>query len=708
MLVPAQQPPSALIHTPHGRDAAIAEALLHEAGVAVCRVCPSLVSFEAALGEDTYFAVVTEEALRGADLKGIAARITAQPAWSDLPFIVLAQGGGPERNPAAAHLSQVLGNVTFLERPFHPTTFVSIARSALKGRQRQFEARARIEELRESENRLQIALLAGRLGSWEFDVETGVLTSSTTCKAVFGRGPAASFTYQDLLACIHPDDRDRMQGAVRASVAKGVDYAIEYRTIWPDGSVHWAEIRARIVRDRQRGKPRLVGVSSDITDRKTAEDRLRQLNETLEERVVLRTAELRQAHDTVLAEVKQREQAEEELRQAQKMEAVGQLTGGLAHDFNNLLAGITGSLELLQIRLQQGRTTELDRFIVTAQQAAGRAAALTHRLLAFSRRQTLDPKPVNVSHLVAEMAELITRTVGPAVAIETTSAHNLWSTLVDPNQLENALLNLSINARDAMPNGGRIRIRAENLSLDGRTAGARDMPPGQYVGLSVTDTGSGMPPDVIERAFDPFFTTKPLGQGTGLGLSMIYGFVRQSGGQVRIHSEVGHGTTVRLYLPRHLAAVEPAAAKLSTTMVSPRAELGETVLVVDDEPSVRMLVSEVLQDLGYDAVEAENGRVGLDILRSHARIDLLVSDVGLPGGMNGRQLADAGRALRPDLKVLFITGYAESAMMDERHLTPGMSVLSKPFSLEVLATRIRGLIAGELSSSRSSDFSRRR
>nr|WP_235913702.1 hybrid sensor histidine kinase/response regulator [Pseudoroseomonas coralli] len=690
-----------MIYTPHGRDAMIAEALLREVG-ATCRTCSDLASFEAGLNETACFAVVTQEALKGADLSGIAARLAAQPTWSDLPFIVLTRGGdGPEQNSAAARLSEALGNVTFLERPFHPTTFVSVTRSALKGRHRQFEARARIEELRESENRLQIALLAGRLGSWEFDVQTETLAASATCRAIFGRGPEAPFTYQDLLASIHPQDRARMQAAVGASIAGDVDYAIEYRTVWPDGSIHWAEIRARVVRDRQGGRPRLVGVSSDITDRKTAEDRLHQLNETLEERVFTRTVELRQAHDKVMAEVEQRERAEEQLRQSQKMEAVGQLTGGLAHDFNNLLTGITGSLELLQMRMRQGRTAELDRFIVAAQQSADRAAALTHRLLAFSRRQTLDPKPTDVASLMAGVAELITRAIGPAIALEMASVQDLWSTLVDPNQLENALLNLCINARDAMPDGGRIMIQAENIFLDGRAAGPRDMPPGQYVSLSVTDTGTGMSPEVIERAFDPFFTTKPMGQGTGLGLSMIYGFVRQSGGQVRIHSEVGRGTTVRLYLPRHAQAAE-AAARRSGVAVASRAKPGETVLVVDDEPSVRMLVTEVLQNLGYCAIEAADGRSGLEVLRSSARVDLLVSDVGLPGGMNGRQLADAGRALRPDLRVLFITGYAEHAVMGEKHLTPGMSVLTKPFSLEALAARINGLIADEAFPSRVS------
>jgi PAS domain S-box-containing protein len=381
------------------------------------------------------------------------------------------------------------------------------------------------------------------------------------------------------------------------------------------------------------------------------------------------------------------------LRQAQKMEAVGQLTGGLAHDFNNLLTGISGSLELLQARMAQGRVTDLDRYINAAQGAAKRAAALTHRLLAFSRRQTLAPKPTGVNGLIAGMEELVRRTVGPAVTIEVVGAAGLWTALVDPNQLENALLNLCINARDAMPEGGRITIETANKWLDQRAARERDLEPGQFLSLCVTDTGTGMTPEVIARAFDPFFTTKPLGEGTGLGLSMIYGFARQSGGQVRIYSEVGQGTTVCLYLPRHYGEAEAREAEADLAH-APRAEQGQTVLIVDDEPTVRMLVTEVLEDLGYTAIEAADGAAGLKVLESDVRLDLLVTDVGLPGGMNGRQMADAGRVARPGLKVLFITGYAENAVLGNGYLEPGMQVLTKPFVMEALAGRIRDLIAG--------------
>jgi PAS domain S-box-containing protein len=387
--------------------------------------------------------------------------------------------------------------------------------------------------------------------------------------------------------------------------------------------------------------------------------------------------------------------AQEQLRQAQKMEAIGQLTGGIAHDFNNLLTGISGSLELLRVRAAQGRLSELDRFVNAAMTSVNRAAALTHRLLAFARRQALDPKPTGVNRLVSGMEELIRRTVGPAVQVETVLAAGLWPTLCDANQLESALLNLCINARDAMPDGGRLTIETANVHLDeAYAARERDVRAGQYVSLSVTDTGTGMPPDVIARAFEPFFTTKPIGQGTGLGLSMLYGFVKQSEGHVRIYSELDQGTTVRLYLPRlrNGDAGGDEGATVPAVSSGPAAAPGETVLVVEDEDVVRALIVEVLADLGYAALEAADGSEGLRIVRSDARIDLLVTDVGLPG-MNGRQLADAARERRPELKVLFITGYAHNAAIGSAVLGPGMEIIVKPFAIDALATRIRTMIA---------------
>ena len=456
-----------------------------------------------------------------------------------------------------------------------------------------------------------------------------------------------------------PGMQDVVKGGLEAA-KNGQNVHTEMALNLPDGSMHIYNFAMTPVRDESGRVVEIVPEATDITDQR---------------------------------------RIEEQLRQSQKMEAVGQLTGGLAHDFNNLLAGISGSLELLQARIGQGRINDLERYLVAAQGAAKRAAALTHRLLAFSRRQMLDPKPTDANRLITGMEELVRRTVGPEVAVEVVTAGGLWTTLVDLNQLENALLNLCINARDAMPGGGRLTIETGNKWLDARAAHEHDLPPGQYVSLCVSDTGTGMTPEVIRRAFDPFFTTKPIGMGTGLGLSMIYGFVQQSGGQARIYSEAGQGAMVCLYLPRHHgeAASEEADAELAG---APRAGQGETVLVVDDEPTVRMLVTEVLEDLGYTAIEAADGPAGLKVLRSDVQIDLLVTDVGLPGGMNGRQVADAGRAVRPELRVLFITGYAENAVLSHGHLEPGMHIMTKPFAMEALASRIKELIAGSVGASR--------
>ena len=448
----------------------------------------------------------------------------------------------------------------------------------------------------------------------------------------------------------HPDDRGRMRRQLDA-LGEGVStFRFENRLRDHAGEYRWFAWSAAV----QQGL--LYCVARDISDEK------------------------RQANRQVLLE--------EALRQAQKMEAVGQLTGGIAHDFNNLLTGIGGSLEMLQRRVAQGKIADIDRYVAAAQGAARRAAALTHRLLAFSRRQTLDPKPTDVNRLVADMEDMVRRTVGPQIRIDVVGAIGLWPTLVDRNQLENALLNLCINARDAMPEGGRITIETANRWLDDGAAAEHDLAPGQYVSLRVTDTGAGMTPEVIARAFDPFFTTKPLGEGTGLGLSMIYGFVRQSGGQVRIESKVGAGTTMDLFFPRDRATMNEVPS--SPIAIGPDPDgAGDVVLVIDDEPTVRLLVREVLDEFGYVALEAADGPSGLKVLQAQARIDLLITDVGLPGGMNGRQVADAARTLRPDLKVLFITGYAEKAAVDGGQLEAGMQVLTKPFTLEALTQRIR-------------------
>jgi PAS domain S-box-containing protein len=478
-------------------------------------------------------------------------------------------------------------------------------------------------------------------------------------------------------APVHPDDLPSAVALWQAALASGEPYVAEYRVQRHDGMFRWHITRAIPLRDETGAITLWIGTSTDIQDQKTSEQALAALNATLEQQVRERTAELMAAEAT--------------LRQSQKMEAVGQLTGGLAHDFNNLLTGVSGNLELLELRLAQGRVTGLDRYVRTAQETVKRAAALTHRLLAFSRRQTLDPKPTNVNRLIAGMDELIRRTMGPAVTVTIDGAADLAAVLADRNQLENALLNLCINARDAMPDGGSLTIATANLTLENAEARALELDPGAYVAVTVTDTGGGMTPEIIARAFDPFFTTKPIGEGTGLGLSMVFGFARQSGGQARIISAPGQGTELWLYLPAYFGAEEIAGPPRQAETI--QRGHGETVLVVDDEPTVRMLVNEVLEELGYHALEAEDGPRGLKILQSSRRIDLLVTDVGLPGGMNGRQLADAALSARPGLKILFITGYAETAVIGEGQLKPNMHIVTKPFSLESLSRRIKEIIS---------------
>jgi signal transduction histidine kinase/CheY-like chemotaxis protein len=395
-------------------------------------------------------------------------------------------------------------------------------------------------------------------------------------------------------------------------------------------------------------------------------------------------AQLRQANAALL-------ESEARLRQAQKMEAVGQLTGGIAHDFNNMLQGIAGSLDLMQRRIGQGRAEEAAQFVDVARQSVARAAALTHRMLAFASRQALTPRPVDPDSLIRGMAELIQRTVGPGIALVLRLDDGVWAALCDANQLENALLNLAINARDAMPEGGTLTIATADLHLTrADLADQEAAAPGDYVALSVADTGTGMAPEVMARAFEPFFTTKPIGRGSGLGLSQIYGFARQSGGFVRLESTVGKGTTLRLYLPRHAPDAPKPEPPALTAGAAPRGRATGRVLVVEDEPAIRAQIAAALADMGCTVLEAADGPGGLSMMRSNEAVDPLVTDVGLPG-LNGRQLAEAAREARPSLPVLLITGYAGTALADTT-IPPGIEVITKPFALDQLTGRVGAML----------------
>ena len=546
-----------------------------------------------------------------------------------------------------------------------------------------------------SEQRLQLALAAtDAVGTWDWNIGEDRFIADAHFAALHGVDPsdAGRLPISDYLNGVHPEDRGMVARSIKHCITHGSEYAEEYRLQQADGQVRWVFARGRCYND-QHGRPtRFLGAALDLTERKNTEQALRHLNENLEERVAQRTQALAEANLRLQNEMFERERAEDALRHAQKMEAVGQLTGGIAHDFNNMLTGIIGSLDLMQRYIAAGRSEEIGRFTDVAVSSAHRAAALTHRLLAFSRRQSLDRRPLDPNQLVVSLEDLFRRTKGAHIELKVQLGRDIWPVNTDASQLENALLNLVINARDAMPDGGQLLIETANSYLDGTDITTLEpVKAGDYVMLGVSDNGSGMAPKILAKAFDPFFTTKPIGQGTGLGLSMIYGFAQQSGGHVTIQSEPGQGTCVRLYLPRlHGTALQSHAP--SHLGEAPMAMAGEAVVVVEDDPAVRMLVVNVLDELGYTAHQAADARTALPLLESDLRVDLLVTDVGLPG-MNGRQLAEIARQYRPGLKVLFMTGYAQKAAERQGFLEDGMDMVAKPFSIDLLATKIRSMIS---------------
>jgi PAS domain S-box-containing protein len=633
-----------------------------------------------AIGQSGSMIFLDEDRATGADVREIAGAVRDGCA-----------------NDERWHLHQD-GSRVFLNGSLHPLPvdaqgnprgFLKIARDETERRKAEHALRASEAAAKIDAQRVQLALAAGAIiGTWVWDLPTDRFTVDEPFARSFGLDPALGregLALEQVVATVHPDDQAGLAAAIDEAIARGGAYAHQYRTRRADGQYQWLEANGRVEHAPDGTPLSFPGVLIDVEERrKLAEERdralieLRGLNDTLEQRVAVRTAELMHA--------------EEALRQAQKMEAVGQLTGGLAHDFNNLLTAVTGGLELLSHRIAAGQYDKLDRYMNMALTGAQRAAALTQRLLAFSRRQTLAPIAVNVNNLVGSMTEIIDRTLGPAIELRVATTLDLWPVLADVPQLENALLNLCINARDAMPDGGKLTIETGNKTLDARAAAAQELPEGDYVSLCVTDTGTGMPPEIVARVFDPFFTTKPIGEGTGLGLSMIYGFVRQSGGQVRIYSEVGQGTTMCLYLPRLAGAGQQVEEEAQATGRH-RAEQGQTVLLVEDEVAIRELVTEILGDAGYRVLTAATGPLGVSLLQTGERVDLLITDVGLPGGLNGRQVADAGRALRSDLKVLFVTGYAANAAVGAGHLDTGMAVLTKPFNILELERRVSEMLA---------------
>ncbi|WP_240309532.1 MULTISPECIES: ATP-binding protein [Sphingomonas] len=596
------------------------------------------------------FVVVTEEALTSADLHPLAAWLADQQEWSDLPFILLTnRGGGLERNPAAARFLDVLGNVTFLERPFHPTSLVSLARSALRGRRRQYEARARLIDLRESELRYRTL----------FDT-----MDEAFCVIRFLDGPQDDYLItqanpayqrhtgiaQDLEHTARqrfPAEADRWIPLFREVLRTGVPQRFELAM---PGAERILELAAFRVEPASRREVALI--FQDVTDRRSSELKLRELNETLERRV-----------EEAIGE---REVATAQLHEAQKLEMIGQLTGGVAHDINNLLTPITGALDVINRRYAE-QDPRAARLLDGALQSAERAKILVNRLLGFARRQTLETRPVDIEALLEGMRDLVTSSVGANIEVRMEAAGDGLTALADPNQLELAILNLCVNARDAMVGGGVLTISAKRLRFGPDQAGA--LRPGSYVRVRVSDTGTGMSPATLAKAVEPFFSTKGIGKGTGLGLSMVHGLAAQLGGKFELSSKAGEGTHADLYLP----VAEEAARALKSHLSGPLAELEPlSILLVDDEDLVRTGTADMLRELGHTVHEAAGGAQALALIAKGAPIDALITDYMMPR-MSGAELAERALAQRPDLPVLIVTGYAGG------DLELSLPQLAKPF-----------------------------
>jgi signal transduction histidine kinase/ActR/RegA family two-component response regulator len=663
-----------LILAPHGRDASVAASILSEARIRSV-ACPSLVELVAGLKHGAGFAIVTEEALRTADLHALAEWLGAQPEWSDFPFILLTLRGGVERNPTAIRILRALGNVTFLERPFHPTTLVSLAQAAIRGRRRQYDARARLESLADLNETLEARVdaaiaehkvLADIVESTDalvlvLDLDYRVLAVNRASASEFERSHGVRPRVGDSILELLKDRPEPKAGLERVwSRALGGEQFTDILPIeGPGGGRRFHEMKFNTLYDRQ---GRLIGAYQfvyDVTQRHEDQERLTK--------------------------------TESALRQAQKMEAVGQLTGGVAHDFNNLLMAFSSGMYLLDQPMDADRRR---RVVESMRQAVERGTALTRQLLAFSRRRPLAPKAVDLKAQLHGMHEMLQRSLRGDVEVEMTFDDGLWAVEVDPGELELAILNICVNARDAMPEGGTIRIaarNARNLLLPAHT---------DSVTLSISDTGVGMSKEVVARVFEPFFTTKEVGKGSGLGLAQVYGFVNQSNGQVAIDSDVGRGTTVSLTFPRSEGeAAVPAAASQAPVAAARQAERTREsraeVLLVEDDLTVATLTTEMLRSIGYAVLHVKSAAAALDALAAGRTIDVVFSDVMMPGGMSGVDLAREVRRRRPDLPVVLTTGYIEVA---RTAMTEGLQVLVKPYQLETLARILDTHVAARLAS----------
>ena len=668
-----------LIIAPYGRDAeSIARVIA--SGTVHPRVCATVAQAAGQLDAAIGAIVLTEEALVGPDAQQLAAALEAQPAWSDLPVVLLR--AARSRLARIRPLPFAFSNLVEIERPLGGAALLSTVASVLRSRQKQFVLRDHVERLRQSQETLATSEAELRLIADALPVLIAFVDRD--CRYVFVNKAYEDWLQRPLEQIVGkrlPDILPAATWAARQVYAEQAlaGEAVHFSVNWPGTNGERRECEIRYL-PRRNAAGEVDGFHifvADVTDRILALEAVQQQAVELERKVAERTAELQ-------AQVVARASTESALHQARKMESVGQLTGGIAHDFNNMLTGIISALDLIRMRVEMGRVDGLERWVDVASASANRAAALTQRLLAFSRRQSLNSQRLEVNGLVESLDDLLRRTLGEKIRLTTELADDVPTVRADSNQLESAILNLTINARDAMPHGGDLIIRTRRVQLDDESAdaGTDVMHAGCYAVVSVTDTGDGIAPDVLERIFEPFFTTKPIGQGTGLGMSMIYGFMQQSDGHVRIASEVGRGTTVSLYLPesQHEASADVPPTALPAHDAATPTGHGQQLLVVEDDAQVRTLVTEVLTELGYAVSVVDDGDAALRVLRSDWRVDALVTDVGLPG-INGRQLAEIARQAQPGLPVLFMTGYAEAALEQSAFLEPGMQMIGKPFSL---------------------------
>jgi PAS domain S-box-containing protein len=666
-----------LILAPTGRDASVIGAMLADAGLS-CEIVHDSIAAGAALDRSAGL-IVAEEAVIRAQADPISAWIAHQPSWSDMPVILLTMRGG-SGSPNTGRLAEGLGNVTILERPLHPVTLISAARSAVRarGRQRQTEMlfgevhRAN-ERLRESERRFRSMANSAPALIWVTDAAGRVVFANHYHEEFFGLDTDRMLG-SGWQRTIHHDDLPRFLALMDAALAERRPFRLELRVIDREGGVRW--VRCDAVPRMQDGNfIGYIGCGVDVTDARTAAD-------VLEQRIQERTQELEATNRQLVREIEERERVETVLSQAQRLEAVGQLTSGVAHDFNNLLTVVLGNLHFLE---RDAASPNHQRRLAMMRVAAERGAQLTAQLLAFSRRQRLEPKSVDLNESVKGMRELLQSTMGGSVRIETVLGRGLWPALVDPTQMELVILNLAINARDAMEVGGSLTVETANVTVIEPPRQPEEPGPGEYVLVSVTDTGSGMPAEVLAKAFEPFFTTKGPGKGSGLGLSQVLGFAKQSGGGVRIDTVPGEGTSVKVYVPR--AAGEPSSAHNNgnghATGNGQHAE-HRVVLVVDDDSAVRSVTGAMLAEMGCSVLEAGSGGAALDVLARVKNIDLALIDFAMPG-MNGLELAREIRARRPGLPLLFVTGYADLTALKE---VGEEFIVQKPFRGDELARKL--------------------